>query len=143
MALVETPSRRRDVKHVHPFVYGHVIAAFVAGAVAGTFLDFKAVMVFSSVLAASAIVSALVCWRWPGFAAAGWKLWLIGCLANPLFLAAVAFSADQYECLLGRKTGWNCMFSDLGPLVAGMCLLPPVGGLLWRWWKRRGAVASA
>ena len=137
MAVVEKPSHRRDMKHVHPFVYGHVIAAFVAGAVAGTFFDVEAVMVFSSVLAASAIVGALVCWRWPGFAAAGWKLWLIGCLANPLFLPAVAFSVDQYECLLGRRTGWNCMFSDLGPLVAGMCLLPPVGGLLWRWWKRR------
>ena len=141
MALVEKPFRRRDMKHVHPFVYGHVIAAFVAGAVAGTFFDLEAVMVFSSVLAASAIVSVLVCWWWPGFAAAGWKLWLIGILANPLFLPAAAFSADQYECLLGQKTGWNCMFSDLGPLVAGICLLPPVGGLLWRWWKRRSAAS--
>jgi hypothetical protein len=54
---------------------------------------------------------------------------------------AAAFSVDQYECLIGQKTGWNCMFSDLGPLVSGMCLLPPVGGLLWRWWTRRGASA--
>jgi hypothetical protein len=69
-------------------------------------------------------------------------MWLIGRLANPLFLAAVAFSADQYECLLGRKTGWSCMFSDLGPLVAGMCVLPPLGGLLWRWWKRRRTPAT-
>ncbi|MEI7872449.1 MAG: hypothetical protein WCK95_10025 [Alphaproteobacteria bacterium] len=138
---MEKPFRRRDMKNVHPFVYGHVIAAFLAGAITGTFFDLEAVMVFSSVLAASAVVSVLVCWRWPGFAAAGWKLWLIGILANPLFLAAVAFSADQYECLLGQRTGWNCMFSDLGPLVAGMCLLPPIGGLLWRWWKRRGAAA--
>ena len=99
-------------------------------------------MVFSSVLAASAVVSALVCWRWPGFAADGWKLWLTGSLANPLFLAAIAFSADQYECLLGRHTGWNCLFSDAGPLVAGMCLLPPLGGLLWRWWRRRSPAAA-
>ena len=40
------------------------------------------------------------------------------------------------ECLLGWKTGWNCMFFDLGPKVACMCLLPPVGGLLWRGWRR-------
>jgi hypothetical protein len=112
VALVEKPFRRRDMKNVHPFVYGHVIAAFLAGAITGTFFDLEAVMVFSSVLAASAVVSVLVCWRWPGFAAAGWKLWLIGILANPLFLAAVAFSADQYECLLGQRTGWNCMFSE-------------------------------
>ena len=130
------------MKHIPAFVLGHVIAAFVAGAVAGTFLDLKAVMVFSSVLAASAIVSALVCWRWPGFEAAGWKLWLIGILANPLFLTAAAFSADQYDCLLGRKTGWNCMLSDVGPMVAGMCLLPPIGGLLWRWWRRWTAPAA-
>jgi hypothetical protein len=130
------------MKYVHPFVYGHVVGAFCAGAVAGTFLDLRAVMVFSSVLAASAVVSALVCWRWPGFAADGWKLWLTGCLANPLFLAAIAFSADQYECLLGRHTGWNCLFSDAGPLVAGMCLLPPLGGLLWRWWRRRSPAAA-
>jgi hypothetical protein len=130
------------MKRIDPFALGHVIAALVAGAVAGSFLDLKAVLVFSSVLAASAIVSALVCWWWPGFTAAAWKLWLIGILANPLFLAAVAFSIDQYECLLGRKTGWNCMFSDLGPKVACMCLLPPIGGLLWRGWKRWRAPAT-
>jgi len=142
VALVEAPACGHDVKRIHPFVFGHVIAALGAGAVAGAFLDLKAVLVFSSVLAASAIVSALVCWRWPRFDAAAWKLWLVGVLANPLFLAAVAFSVDQYECLLGRKTGWDCMFSDLGPMVAGMCLLPPIGGLLWRGWKRWRAPAA-
>jgi hypothetical protein len=136
VAPVEALAGPFDMKRIAPFVIGHVIAALMAGAVAGAFLDLKAVLIFSSVLAASAIVSALVCWRWPGFDAAAWKLWLIGVLANPMFLAAVAFSVDQYECLIGRKTGWNCLFSDLGPMVAGMCLLPPVGGLLWRAWKR-------
>ena len=131
------------MKRIDPFALGHVIAALVAGAVAGAFLDLKAVLVFSSVLAASAIVSALVCWRWPGFTAAAWRLWLIGVLANPLFLAAVAFSIDQYECLVGWKTGWNCMFFDLGPKVAGMCLLPPIGGLLWRGWRRWRAPAAS
>ena len=131
------------MKPVDPFVRGQVIGAFCAGAAAGVFFDAKAVAVFSSVLAACAAAAALVCWRWPGFAAAGWKLWLIGCLANPLFLPAVAFSANQFECLIGRQSGWNCLFSEVGPLVAGMCLLPPLFGLLWRRWKRRSASIPA
>jgi hypothetical protein len=122
-----------------PFVLGHVAGAFVTGAIAGAFLDFTAVMVFSGSLAASAAVSALVCRWWPGFAAAGWKLWLAGTLGNPLLLAAVAFSVDQYDCLVGERTGWNCMFSDAGPLVAGLCLPPPLVGLALRWWRGRRA----
>lgn len=140
--MVEAPERRRDMKRVAPFVLGHVIAAFVAGAIVGAFLDLRAVATFSSILAAGAAVSALVCWRWPGFAAAAWKLWLIGVLANPLFVLATAISIDEYECLLRRRTGWNCMFTDLGPMIAGICLLPPIGGLLWQRWKRRRAPAA-
>ena len=143
MALVEALESPFEMKRIAPFVFGHVMGALAAGAVAGAFLDLEAVLVFSSVLAASAVVSAVVCWRWPGFDAAAWKLWLVGVIANPMFLAAVAFSVDQYECLIGRKTGWNCMFSDLGPMVAGMCLLPPIGGLLWRAWKRWRAPAAS
>jgi hypothetical protein len=131
------------MKPVDPFVRGQMIGAFCAGAAAGGFFDAKAVVVFSSVLAAGAAVAALVCWRWPGLAAAGWKLWLIGCLANPLFLPAVAFSVDQFECLIGHRSGWNCLFSEVGPLVAGMCLFPPLLGLGWRGWKRRSASIPA
>jgi hypothetical protein len=124
---------------IPPFVLGHVIAAFVTGAIAGAFLDFKAVMVFSSSLAVSAAASALVCRWWPGFAAAGWRLWLAATLGNPLFLAAIAFTVTQYDCLSGGVTGWNCMFSDLGPMVAGLCLPSPFVGLALRWWVGRRA----
>lgn len=122
-----------------PFVLGHVAGAFVTGAIAGAFLDFKAVMVFSSTLAASAAASALVCRWWPGFAAAGWKLWLVGTFGNPLLLAAVAFSIDQYDCLVGERSGWNCMVSDVGPMVAGLCLPSPFVGLALHWWMGRRA----
>jgi hypothetical protein len=54
-------------------------------------------------------------------------------------LAAVAFSVDQYDCLTGERTGWNCMFSDVGPLAAGLCLPPPLVGLALRWWRGRRA----
>ncbi|MFI5002753.1 MAG: hypothetical protein ACHQK9_22945 [Reyranellales bacterium] len=117
------------MRRIPPFVYGQVGGALIVGAVAGAFLDLKAVMVFSSVLGGAAAVSALVCWRYPGFSAAGWKLWLAGVVANPLFLVAVADSIDEYQCLLGWRSGWSCLFSDVGPQAAGLCLLPPVLGL--------------
>ena len=128
------------MRRIHPFVYGHVIGAFVTGAVAGAFLDLKAVMIFSSLLAANAAIGSLICWWRPGFEAAWWKLWLVATFANPLMLSAIAFSIDQYDCLIGQRTGWNCMFSDIGPTVVGACLLPPLlgVGLHWLWGRAKG-----
>jgi hypothetical protein len=51
---------------------------------------------------------------------------------------ALGFSVDSYDCLLGQRTGWDCLFSDIGPLVAGICLLPPLPGVGLRWlWGRQ------
>jgi len=36
------------MRRIHPFVYGHVVGAFVVGAGSGATLDLKAVLVFSS-----------------------------------------------------------------------------------------------
>ena len=127
------------MRRIHPFVYGHVIGALLTGAVAGAFLDGTAVMVFSSVLAANAVIGSLVCWWRPGFEAAGWKLWLMATLANPLMLSAIAFSIDQYDCLTGQLTGWNCMFRGVGPFTVTACLPSPLIGLAVRWWRRRAA----
>jgi len=127
------------VRRIHPFVLGHVIGAAITGVVAGAFLDWTAVATFSGVLAANAAIGSLVCWWRPGLGAAGWKLWLTASFANPLMVAAIAFSLDQYNCLLGRQTGWNCMFADVGPLTAAACLPSPLIGLLARWWRRRRA----
>jgi hypothetical protein len=127
---------------IHPFVMGHLIGAVMTGAIAGAFIGPQAAFMGALILLVGAVVSCLICQWWPGVEAPAWKLWLIGVLANPLFLVAVAFSIDQYECLIGQKTGWNCMFFDLGPKVAAMCLLPPIGGLLWRGWRRWRAPAA-
>jgi len=76
----------------------------------------------------------------PGFDAPGWQLWLAGALANPLLLVALGFAVEEYDCLLGKRSGWACMFSDIGPMVVGVCLLPPLLGLGLRWlWGRRSA----
>jgi hypothetical protein len=124
------------VRRIPSFVYGNVIGGLIIGAGLGAFIDLKAVLVFSSVLAGNAVIVSLICWWRPGFEAAAWKLWLVAIIANPLMLAAIAFSIEEYECLIGRKSGWNCMFSTVGPLVAGICLAPPVVGLAVRWWTR-------
>jgi hypothetical protein len=130
------------VRRIDPFVLGHVVGALVVGAVAGAFLDLKAVLVFSSLLAANAAIGSLVCWWRPGFEAAGWKLWLMATFGNPLMLAAIAFSIDSYDCLVGARTGWNCLFTDAGPDVIAACLPSPLIGLAVRWWWRRGRAAA-
>ena len=127
------------MRRIHPFVVGHVIGAAITGVVAGAFLDLQAVVTFSAVLALNAAIGSLVCWWRPGLGAACWKLWLTASFANPLMVAAIAFSLDQYNCLVGRQTGWNCMFADVGPLTAAACLPSPLIGLLARWWRRRRA----
>lgn len=125
------------MRRIPSFVYGNVAGGLATGFVGGAFLDLKAVLIFSALLGANAAVVSLICWWRPGFEAAVWKLWLAATFANPLMLGAIAFSVDQYECLIGSKTGWNCMFATIGPLVAGVCLVPPIIGLLARWWTSR------
>ncbi|MBS0519012.1 MAG: hypothetical protein JSR90_09985 [Proteobacteria bacterium] len=122
---------------IHPFTLGHVGGALVAGAVAGTFFDGVAVVTFAAILAANAVIGTFICWRWPGLDASAWKLWLAASLANPLVLAGLVWSGIQYDCLLGDKTGWGCMFSEVGPFAAGMGLLPPVLGVVMRRLLRR------
>jgi hypothetical protein len=125
------------VRTLSPFIYGQILGALVIGAVGGSFVDFKAIFVFGAAMAVGAAASAMMCRLWPGYEAPGWRLWLVGALANPLLIVALGFSIDSYECLLGRRTGWSCLFSDIGPLVAGVCLLPPLFGIALRWlWGR-------
>ncbi|HYR65038.1 MAG TPA: hypothetical protein VEP47_02860 [Reyranella sp.] len=109
------------MRRIHPFVVGHVIGAAITGVVAGAFLDWQAVVSFSAVLALNAVIGSLVCWWRPGFEAAGWKLWLMASFANPLMVAAIAFSLDH----------------DVGPLTAATCLPSPLVGLAARWWRKR------
>ena len=48
----------------------------------------------------------------------------------------------DWECVAGTRRGFDCLVAAMAIVAAGLCLLPPVGGLLWRWWKRRGAPAT-
>ena len=125
------------MRALSPFVHGHVLGALLVGAVCGSFLDLRAIFTFAIAMAVGAAASAMVCRWWPGYSAAGWRLLLTGAIANPLLLVALGFSIDSYECLLGRRTGWNCMFADIGPMVVGVCLLPPLFGVGLRWLRGR------
>src|SRR5581483_8515905 len=97
------------MRRIHPFIYGHVVAALIAGAVAGATLDAQAAIMGAILLAAGAMVSSAVCWWKPGFEAPPWLLVPAAILANPLMLAALAFMAVDYECLVGSRGGWNCL----------------------------------
>jgi hypothetical protein len=129
--------RRSTLPRIHPFVLGHLGGALLAGGIAGTFFDAVAVMTFAGILAGNALIATLLGWWWPGLNARGWKLWLVATLANPLVLAGGAWSAIQYECFTGEKSGWDCMFAEVGPFAAGMGLLPPLVGLAARWLSDR------
>lgn len=81
------------MRYIPSFAYGHVIAALVVGGVFGaTLANVNAALALGAILAAAAVISALVCWWWPGFDAPAWKLWLVATIANPLLLAGIARS---------------------------------------------------
>ena len=130
------------MKRIHPFVYGHVVVALVVGLGVGATLDAQAAGIGMALMVAGAIVSSVVCWWKPGFEAPAWLLIPVAMLANPLMLVALGFLVVDSDCLVGSKKGWDCIAAALAIVAAGMCLVPPFGGWLWRWWKRRAAAQA-
>lgn len=127
---------------IHPFVMGHLIGAVMTGAIAGAFINPQMAFIGAVALFGGALVSCFICqWR-PGVEAVAWKLWPVAVFASPVMMAALGFMAADWECVVGARTGWNCLVAAMAIFVAGLCLLPPFGGLLWRWWKRRRAPAA-
>ena len=120
---------------LHPFAVGHVLGAVVVGATVGSFLELKAVFNLAALMGGNAAIGALICWWWPGFNGAWWKLWPMATVVNPLMIAAVAWTLDQWDCLVGTKTGWDCMFAGFGPLAIEACLPSPLVGLAASWWS--------
>ena len=125
---------------IHPFTLGQLIGAVVVSGGAGMFLpDALSALKMVGVFVLGVVVSSFVCqWR-PGTEAPGWKLWLAAVLANPIMLLSLGFMAIDWECLAGIRRGWECFGAAVAIPVAAGCLLPPLFGLLWRWWKRRQA----
>jgi hypothetical protein len=130
------------VRRIHPFVRGHVVTAAIVGAVAGATLDAQAALIGGVLLTAGAVVSSLLCWWKPAFEAPAWQLVPAAILANPLMLLAIGFVIVDADCLVGNRKGWDCLGAAVAILVAGVCLLPPFGGWLWRSWKRRSGASA-
>ena len=125
---------------ITPFVMGHLVAALLVGAGAGAFLAAEAMLIGGVGMLAGAIVSSLVCQWKPGVEAPASQLWPVAVLANPVFLAALVFLALDWQCVVGLQRGWGCrLVAPMAMIAASLCFLPPLGGLLWRSWKRHRA----
>ena len=123
---------------INPFVMGHLVGAVLVGGTAGTlFLDAQAGLICAVALLAGTFVSSYVCQWWPGIEAPAWKLWAVAVFASPIMLLTLGYMVFDYECVVGITRGWNCLLAALALMASVLCLLPPVGGLVWRWWKRR------
>lgn len=132
---------------LHPFLAGHVAAAAATGGVASAMiggLDRPLLLLaWIAGFAAAAGAASFICrWR-PGFEAPAWKLWPAAVATNPIFLVALGFMVDDAGCFVGGRSGWNCLPAAIALLAALLCLIPPLGGLLWRTLRRRAATASA
>jgi hypothetical protein len=126
------------VRGALPFIVGHVLGAMLIGAVGGSLVNVASIVSFAVVMGVGALASAIVCRWWPGYDGPGWQLWLAGAATNPLLVVALLFSLDAASCMVGMRTGRGCLYSDIGPLVVGTCLLPPLFGVGLRWlWGSR------
>ncbi|WP_428680248.1 hypothetical protein [Reyranella sp.] len=121
---------------IRPFVMGHLVAALLVGTGAGAFLAAEAMLIGGLGMLAGAVVSSFVCQWKPGVEAPAWQLWAVAVLANPVFLAALVFMALDWQCVVGVQRGWGCLVAAMAIIAASLCFLPPLGGLLWRSWKR-------
>jgi hypothetical protein len=122
---------------IHPFVIGYTVGAAVVGLATGSLLGALAALAGVVIGAGGALVSCLVCWGWPGLEARPVVLWPVAVLANPVMLVALGLMIDGSQCLIGDRSGWDCMAPAVAVFVAILCLLPPFGGLLWRRLRRQ------
>ena len=132
------PDAEVPVKRIHPFVYGHVVAALIVGVAAGATLDAQAPSWAPSAdgrrdgeLGRLLVEAGL---RGAGLAAHP------GRHPRQSADAGGAGLHGRRLRLRGRQpaAAGTASVAAIAILVAGVCLLPPFGGWLWRWWKRSG-----
>jgi hypothetical protein len=124
---------RRDT-----FARGMVFSAALIGALGGSLvLSLGAIVAFAVGMAVGAAIAAFACSRWPGLSAPAWTLWPAAVAFNPMVLLGAGYSMANWECVVGKTTGWSCLFTDLGPMLCGLGLVPPSMGLIARWWAAR------
>jgi uncharacterized caspase-like protein len=137
--VVAPPVRSPLLDRIPPFVIGQVAGAVIMGAMAlllnGTyfyyfyfhFVDLDWIFVGAGIIVGP-IVSALVCWRWPGPGAPASKLLPAALLANPMMWLVLAASMG---------------LAHLGTRATLLIILPGflsvLAGLAWRMFKNRDA----
>jgi len=120
-----------------------VFGAALTGALGGSLvLNLAAIVAFALAMAIGGAIAAFACNRWPGLSAPAWTLWPAAVLFNPMFLLGATYSMANWDCVVGRTTGWNCLFTDLGPILCELALVPPTIGLMARWWVARQAASE-
>ena len=123
---------------LHPFVAGTVGLGLIAY-MAGLFWDasFGTIVMIPPLL--GALISCLICrWR-PGFDANGWTLLAVAVMANPVVLLALVETSIEWRCMLTPGAAGACTIIGVAYWLIAMGVLLPLGGLAWRWWKRRPA----
>ena len=85
-----------------------VFSAALIGALGGSLvLNLGAVVAFALGMAAGAAISAFACSRWPGLWGPAWTLWPAAVAFNPMVLLGAGYSIANWECVVGRTTGWS------------------------------------
>jgi hypothetical protein len=131
------------MKRVPPFVLGYVVVSFLLGAGVGATMDMQAAAIGAGLLVFGALVACLLCYWLVGFEGPWLQLLFVALITNPTFLLAAGVTLHDIECIVGRKRGWDCLGAAIGIVVAGGALVTPLGGLLWRWFRRRSPSSTA
>ena len=126
------------MRAVPPFVTGYVVAAFLIGAGVGATMDVEAAVMGAGLLVGGALVACLICYWLLGFDAPWQRLLPAALFANPTFVVSLGAVLMDFGCIVGSRRGWDCLLAALAIVIGGGALPTPLGGLAWRWWKRRG-----
>ena len=125
------------MKGVPAFVIGYVLAAFLIGAGVGATMDVEAAVFGAGLLVGGALVACLLCYWLVGFEGPWWQLLLVALLTNPTFLLSAGMVLYDIQCITGGRRGWECLGAALAIVIGGGALPTPLGGLAWRWFRRR------
>jgi len=110
--VVAPPLRRPLLERIPPFVTGQVAGAVTMGLAThllngAYFINLDWVVLMSM----GPVVSALVCWRWPGPDAPAWKLLPVALLANPMMLMLIAVALGWPTSVPGSRSSSWCRVS--------------------------------
>lgn len=122
--------RAFDIAHVvsAALAFGVPVLVFLGSKRDSRFLTVFAIFALAG--AAGAAIAGLLCRRWPGLSAPGWRLWLAAWLFNPTLLLGLVYILSEYECVFGLRRGWGCLSPALVVLASPLTLIAPTVGVI-------------